>query len=153
VWTEDTKAIQGITIPTQPGTSNKADDVCWYGNRPGRPVDGRQDAQEENLSMTVITPFEPTWRLARLICVVVTTAGLLGSTLFVGSPVLAATSPAGMIGVHIFGWGFSSPQDVKSDGTHVWVANTAGNAYFRVNGPPVSRELGHPEDGSDGVVT
>ena len=34
----------------------------------------------------------------------------------------------GLSGPQVFGWGFGSPSSVSADGTHVWVANQAGNS-------------------------
>src|ERR1035441_2219247 len=33
-----------------------------------------------------------------------------------------------LAGVKVIGWGFNNPDAVSSDGTHVWVANSAGNS-------------------------
>ena len=45
-----------------------------------------------------------------------------------GAPGGAVASPSALTGVHVFGWGFNSPVAIASDGTHVWVANAAGQS-------------------------
>ena len=51
---------------------------------------------------------------------------LLALFVVAGSTAAAAASNA-LTGPHVLGWGFSGPNGVSSDGTHVWVADGEGS--------------------------
>src|SRR5579875_4187367 len=62
------------------------------------------------------------WRNVKGAGAVVACAVLLTGT---GGAVQAAAgrAPDALSGPHVFGWGFSQPDGISSDGTHVWVTN------------------------------
>jgi hypothetical protein len=61
------------------------------------------------------------WRVTRRAIII--GGAFLPASLLVPSLVPAIASTAALSGVHVFGWGFSFPSAIASDGTHVWVAN------------------------------
>jgi hypothetical protein len=68
----------------------------------------------------------PGSRVAVVACVMAALAGP-------GVAGAVVVGPAAAAGVRILGGGFNVPAGVSSDGTHVWVANDAGNSVSELN--------------------
>jgi hypothetical protein len=58
-------------------------------------------------------------------CAVVIAGALFANGFLAAGPGAAAASPTALSGVHIFGWGFTRPYAVASNGADVWVLNSS----------------------------